>query len=62
VGFIKNPFGGMIHLWTGSRGAAQGEKHRMNDLLIALAFIGMILIPALVAAKAGNKATIEEAE
>jgi uncharacterized protein YraI len=52
----------MIHLWTGSRGAAQGEKHRMNDLLIALAFIGMILVPALVAAKAGNKATIEEAE
>lgn len=44
------------------RGAAQGERHRMNDLLIALAFIGMILVPALVAAKAGSEATVEEAE
>jgi hypothetical protein len=34
----------------------------MHDVLIALAFIGMILVPALVAAKAGNAATIEEAE
>ncbi len=34
----------------------------MHDFLIALAFIGMILAPALVAAKAGKEATIEEAE
>jgi hypothetical protein len=31
----------------------------MNDLLIALAFIGMIIIPALVAAKSAT-ATAEE--
>jgi hypothetical protein len=29
----------------------------MHDLLIALAFIGMVVAPALVAAKAGNEAT-----
>jgi hypothetical protein len=28
----------------------------MHDLLIALAFIGMVVAPALVAAKAGNEA------
>ena len=51
----------MIHLWTGPR-KPHKEKHKMHDLLIALAFIGMIMVPALVAAKAGNEATIEEAE
>jgi hypothetical protein len=34
----------------------------MPDVLIALAFVGMIVVPALVAAKAGNEATVEEAE
>jgi hypothetical protein len=34
----------------------------MHDLLIALAFIGMIVAPALVAAKAGKEGTIEEAD
>ena len=28
----------------------------MHDLLIALAFIGMVVAPALVAAKSGNEA------
>jgi hypothetical protein len=31
----------------------------MHDLLIALAFIGMVIAPALVAAKAGNEAADE---
>ncbi len=33
--------------------AAQGEND-MHDLLIALAFIGMVIAPALVAAKSGD--------
>jgi hypothetical protein len=32
----------------------------MHDLLIALAFIGMVVAPALVAAKAGTEAAEEE--
>lgn len=32
----------------------------MHDLLIALAFIGMVLAPALVAAKSGAQASEEE--
>ncbi len=32
----------------------------MHDLLIALAFIGMVLAPALVAAKSGNEAEDSE--
>jgi hypothetical protein len=31
----------------------------MHDLLIALAFIGMVVAPAIVAAKAGNDAIDE---
>jgi hypothetical protein len=31
----------------------------MHDLLIALSFIGMVVGPALVAAKAGKQATEE---
>jgi len=32
----------------------------MHDLLIALAFIGMVIVPALVAAKSGNQASEED--
>ena len=38
--------------------AAQGEKD-MHDLLIALAFIGMVVAPAIVAAKSGAEAADE---
>jgi hypothetical protein len=31
----------------------------MHDVLIALAFIGMVILPALVAAKSGSQATNE---
>ncbi len=31
----------------------------MHDLLIALAFIGMVILPALVAAKSGAQAANE---
>jgi hypothetical protein len=36
----------------GLRKAALGDK-TMHDLLIALAFIGMVVAPAIVAAKSG---------
>ena len=32
------------------------REHLMHDLLIALAFFGMEVAPALVAARAGNEA------
>ena len=32
----------------------------MHDVLIALAFIGMVILPALVAAKSGAEAAEEE--
>jgi hypothetical protein len=31
----------------------------MHDLLIALAFIGLVVAPAIVAAKSGNEASDE---
>jgi len=37
---------------------SQGETH-MHDLLIALAFIGMVVAPAIVAAKSGAEAADE---
>ena len=36
-----------------------GNKKIMHDLLIALAFIGMVLAPAIVAAKTDIEATDE---
>ena len=39
--------------------ASRGEPE-MHDLLIALAFIGMVVAPALVAAKSGAEAAEEE--
>jgi hypothetical protein len=39
------------------------EKYsKMHDILIALAFIAMVLAPALVAAKAGKEAAVEESD
>ncbi len=38
----------------------QGDPKKMHDLLIALAFIGMVVAPALVAAKSGTEAAEEE--
>jgi len=38
--------------------ASPGEN-TMHDLLIALAFIGMVVAPAIVAAKSGSDATDE---
>jgi hypothetical protein len=39
---------------------APKENQKMHDLLIALAFIGMVIAPALVAAKSGAEAAEEE--
>jgi hypothetical protein len=39
--------------------APQGELRKMHDLLIALAFIGMVIAPAIVAAKSGSESTDE---
>jgi len=44
----------MIRIWTGL-GAPHGDPP-MHDLLIALAFIGMVVAPAIVAAKSGAEA------
>jgi uncharacterized protein YraI len=49
----------MIHLWTGSQ-KPHKERNTMHDLLIALAFIGMVVAPALVAAKSGTEAEDSE--
>jgi hypothetical protein len=51
----------MIPLWTGSKKRAHSEKNLMHDLLIALAFIGMVIAPAIVAAKSGSE-NAEEAD
>jgi hypothetical protein len=48
----------IIQLWTGSIGPHK-EIKRMHDLLIALAFIGMVVAPAIVAAKSGAEAVDE---
>jgi len=48
----------MIQMWTGSLRAGPGEEP-MHDLLIALAFIGMVVAPAIVAAKSGAEAADE---
>lgn len=34
----------------------------MHDLLIALAFIGMVIAPAVVAAKSGSGEPVEDSE
>ena len=38
----------MMETWTGSR-EPQKETNTMHDLLIALAFIGLVIAPAIVA-------------
>jgi hypothetical protein len=39
---------------------SEAEKARMmHDLLIALAFVGMVIAPAIVAAKAGTEEDVE---
>lgn len=60
VGFNGFFIRGMMHLWPGSETPANGDDS-MYDLLIALAFIGMVIAPALVAAKSGKEAA-EESE
>jgi len=48
----------MMQMWTGSLRAGRGRR-TMHDLLIALAFIGMVVAPAIVAAKSGAEAADE---
>jgi hypothetical protein len=51
----------MIQVWTEPHGQARQAafssalrgKGTMHDLMIALAFIGMVVAPAIVAAKSG---------
>jgi uncharacterized protein YraI len=47
----------MIQMWTGSLESTR--RLLMHDLLIALAFIGMVVAPAVVAAKSGAEAADE---
>jgi len=46
----------MIKEWKSSDELLRGD-HPMHDLLIALAFIGMVVAPAVVAAKSGTSET-----
>jgi hypothetical protein len=48
----------MIQIWTGPPEACK-ESKTMHDLMIALAFIGMVVAPAIVAAKSGAEAAEE---
>jgi hypothetical protein len=48
----------MIQMWTDCYDPHK-ERRTMHDLLIALAFIGMVIAPAVVAAKSGADATDE---
>jgi hypothetical protein len=57
----------MIQMWTGKTchrlpKKAQGETLQMHDLLIGLAFIGMVIAPALVAAHSGSGEPTDETE
>ena len=51
----------MIHLWTGSR-EPHKEIDTMHDLLIALAFIGMVVAPAIVAANSSAEESTDEGD
>ena len=44
------------------QGGLGGKKNLMHDLLIALAFIGMVIAPALVAAHSGSGEPTDETE
>jgi hypothetical protein len=49
---------GIMQLWPRSKRATQ-ENHPMHDLLIALAFIGVFIAPAIAAARSGSDSTAE---
>jgi Mn2+/Fe2+ NRAMP family transporter len=57
VVFKFSPATLIIQMWTGHP-HPQGED-LMHDLLIALAFIGMVVAPAIVAAKSGSEVADE---
>jgi hypothetical protein len=57
VGFKVFPIWLMMRKWTGS--AEPCEETTMHDLLIAMAFIGMVIAPAIVAAKSGAESADE---
>lgn len=61
VGFPQNQNGATIQRWTGCGLDRKGEEP-MHDLLIALAFIGMVIAPAVVAAKSGSGEPVEDSE
>jgi hypothetical protein len=49
----------MMFVWPSPLDGLGGSESKMHDLLIALAFIGMVLAPAIVAAKTDIEATDE---
>jgi len=51
VGFRISPFSAMILLWMAAT-FTHRERKIVHDILIALAFIGMVIAPAVVAAHA----------
>jgi hypothetical protein len=54
VGFKKILIGTIIYVWRSSAWLTTKEITPMHDILIALAFIGMVVAPAVVAAKSGS--------
>jgi len=48
----------MIQLWTGSVSRTR-RVVPMHDLLIALAFMGIVIAPAIVAANSGTDSAVE---
>lgn len=57
MGFKNFLIQSMIQMWTGP--IEPTWRFLMHDLLIALAFIGMVVAPAIVAAKSGAEAVDE---
>jgi len=51
VGFSGWSLRAIISLWPSAAIGTLKEQQGMHDLLIALAFVGMVIAPAIVAAK-----------
>ncbi len=64
MGFKGSALPAMIVLWPiGQRiRRARSGEIVMHDLLIALAFVGMVIAPAIVAAKVDSGSAMDEAE
>jgi hypothetical protein len=65
VGFNQNPFRAILVMKAMANTAhcRRVEKiQEMHDLLIALAFVGMVVAPAIVSARVDNSPLLEDGE